>query len=67
MDRLGNAGDRIRRRQPGTDQKERTVLIKATQSLLASLVLLAASAAQATAPVRIDGTTDESVQLSIER
>ena len=42
------------------------MLIKATQSLLASLVLLAASAAQAAAPVRIDGTTDESVQPSIE-
>lgn len=40
------------------------MLIKATQSLLASLVLLAASTAQAAAPVRIDGTTDENARQS---
>ena len=40
------------------------MLIKATQSLLASLVLLAASAAQAAVPVCIDGTTDESARQS---
>lgn len=40
------------------------MLIKAAQSLLASLVLLAASAAQAAEPIRIDGTTDESARQS---